>query len=86
VKKSAKSVFHITGGFLTLNVLETFNSLRCAKDRLDDLAALGNKISESDPYYRKYRRDRFVVTDAPVPELMDQYSGATLVTIQEQQT
>lgn len=79
-------VYHLVGNFLGFNIRETFNTIREASKRLAKLADQGNDIAGSDPYYRNWRQDRFVLTEAPLPELMDRYAGNVLVTIEEQDT
>jgi hypothetical protein len=78
------TVYHLVGTFLGFNIRDTRNSLQGARERLEELAATGNDVAESDPYYRNWRQDRFVLTDAPLPELMDRYAGSVLITIEEQ--
>ena len=77
-------LYHLTGCLLGLPIVEQRNSLQGAITRLDELAAAANDIAEGCPSVRMTRAQRFTLTEAPVPELMDTRTGDTLVRIEEQ--
>ena len=78
------SVFHLTGHMMGFTINETFNTLKSAKDRLEELAAAANDIAEGSALIRRIECNVFHLTDAPLPELMNVLDGKTLVRIEEQ--
>lgn len=76
--------FHIAGQMFGFSILEAFNTLPAARTRLADLAAAANDIAEGDPRTRNANAPRFVLTDEEMPDLMDAFTGETLVGILEQ--
>jgi hypothetical protein len=76
--------FHIAGQLFGFSILEAFNTLDAARTRLADLAAAANDIAEGDPRTRNAKAQRFVLTDEERPDLMDAFTGETLVGILEQ--
>lgn len=77
-------IFHIAGQMFGFSIVEAYNTLDGAKTRLDELAAAANDIAEGDPRTRNMNAPRFVLTDGEMPELMDAFTGQTLVGILEQ--
>jgi hypothetical protein len=77
-------IFHIAGDLLGFAILETYNTASAAINRLQELAAAANDIAEGDPRTRCRKTTRYVLTDATMPDLMDVFTGDTLVGVLEQ--
>lgn len=77
-------IFHIGGQMFGFSILEAFNTIEAARHRLTGLAAAANDIARSDPRTRNTNALRFVLTDSEMPDLMDAFTGETLVGILEQ--
>jgi hypothetical protein len=81
---SSPKIFYLAGALCGFAVVETWNTVDAAKNRLTEIADAANTVAIADPRSRLIGAKRFVITDAPLPELMDAFTGQTLVGIVEQ--